>query len=84
VMLFVLAISRYREYVADSDAAGAIGQGDPLARALEKISNVDHSRSKVSEEASALCIFGESKSLLSKIVSTHPPTEKRIEKLRSY
>ncbi|QCC51543.1 M48 family metallopeptidase [Halapricum salinum] len=84
VMLFVLAISRYREYVADSDAAGAIGQGDPLARALEKISNTDHSRSKVSEEASALCIFGESKSFLSKIVSTHPPTEKRIEKLRSY
>jgi len=84
VMLFVLAISRYREYVADSDAAGAIGQGDPLARALEKISNVDHSRSKVSEEASALCIFGESKSFLAKIVSTHPPTEQRIEKLRSY
>ena len=84
VMLFVLAISRYREYVADSDAAGAIGQGDPLARALEKISNTDHSRSKVSEEASALCIFGESKSFLSKIVSTHPPTEKRIQKLRAY
>jgi heat shock protein HtpX len=84
VMLFVLAISRYREYVADSDAAGAIGRGEPLARALEKISNVDHSRSKVSEEASALCIFGESKSLLARIVSTHPPTEKRIRKLRAY
>ncbi|WP_229122470.1 M48 family metallopeptidase [Halapricum desulfuricans] len=83
VMLFVLAISRYREYVADSDAAGAIGRGEPLARALEKISNADHSRSRVSEEASALCIFSESRSLLSKLVSTHPPTEKRIQKLRS-
>ncbi|MFW5984372.1 MAG: M48 family metallopeptidase, partial [Halobacteria archaeon] len=39
VMIFVLAISRYREYVADSDAADAIGRGEPLARALEKISD---------------------------------------------
>ena len=84
VMLFVLAISRYREYVADSDAADAIGRGEPLARALEKISGADHSRDKVGHEASALCIFGEDKSLLAKIFSTHPPTEKRIEKLRSY
>jgi heat shock protein HtpX len=39
VMVFVLAISRYREYVADADAARAIGRGEPLARALEKISD---------------------------------------------
>jgi heat shock protein HtpX len=39
VMIFVLAISRYREYVADADAASAIGRGEPLARALEKISD---------------------------------------------
>ena len=39
VMIFVLAISRYREYVADADAARAIGRGEPLARALEKISD---------------------------------------------
>jgi len=37
VMLFVLAISRYREYVADADAKDVNGQGEPLARALEKI-----------------------------------------------
>jgi len=83
VMIFVLAISRYREYVADSDAAGAIGRGEPLARALEKISSVDHSRAKVDEQAAALCIFGESRGLVAKLFSTHPPTEKRIEKLRS-
>ncbi|MFB6188877.1 MAG: M48 family metallopeptidase [Halapricum sp.] len=84
VMLFVLAISRYREYVADSDAADAIGRGEPLARALEKISNTDHSRSQIDEKANALCIFGEDTSLLSKLLASHPPTEKRIEKLRSY
>ncbi|WP_276252437.1 M48 family metallopeptidase [Haloarcula rara] len=85
VMLFVLAISRYREYVADADAKDAIGSGDPLARALEKISG-GHQRARhsaVDEEVSALCIFGGSDSFLSKIVSTHPPTEKRIERLRS-
>ena len=83
VSIFVLAISRYREYVADSDAADAIGAGDPLARALEKISNVDHSKSEVDESASALCIFGESRGIVATLLSTHPPTEKRIEKLRS-
>lgn len=82
VMIFVLAISRYREYVADSDAAEITG-GEPLARALEQINSADHSRSRVDEQASALCIHGESRSLLSKIFSTHPPTEKRIRRLRA-
>jgi heat shock protein HtpX len=85
VMVFVLAISRYREYVADSDAAIAIGRGDPLARALEKISqgNQRASDSKVDENVNALCIFGEDMGL-ARLFSTHPPTEKRIQKLRSH
>jgi len=84
VMLFVLAISRYREYVADGDAAAAIGRGDPLARALEKISqgNQRASDSRVDENVNALCIFGQSMGI-AKLFSTHPPTEKRIEKLRN-
>ncbi|PSQ15882.1 protease [Halobacteriales archaeon QS_8_69_26] len=83
VMIFVLAISRYREYVADSDAADAIGGGDPLARALEKIShgNEQSSDSRVDENVNALCIFGQERGL-AKLFSTHPPTEKRIERLR--
>jgi heat shock protein HtpX len=84
VMVFVMAISRYREYVADSDAAEAIGGGEPLARAPEKTSGADHSWSKVDAVASALCIFGEGRGLIATLFSTHPPTEKRIEKLRSY
>lgn len=84
VMMFVLAISRYREYVADSDAAEVIGRGEPLARALEKISNAGQN-AEVDDRVSALCIFGGGdRSLLQKIFSTHPPTEKRIERLRSY
>ncbi|QLH80059.1 M48 family metalloprotease [Halosimplex rubrum] len=84
VMLFVMAISRYREYVADSDAAGAIGSGEPLARALEKISsgNERASDSAIDEQVNALCIFGEERGL-ARLFATHPPMEKRIEKLRS-
>ncbi|GAA0286590.1 M48 family metalloprotease [Halobacterium noricense] len=85
VMLFVLAISRYREYVADADAKRTINGGDPLARALEKIQqgNERSQDSKIDENVNALCIFGEDRGLLQKLVSTHPPTEKRIERLRS-
>ncbi|WP_417936303.1 M48 family metallopeptidase [Haloarcula onubensis] len=85
VMLFVLAISRYREYVADADAREAIGSGEPLARALEKISG-GHERAResaVDDQVSALCIFGDADSVLTRLVSTHPPTEERIERLRA-
>jgi len=83
VMVFVLAISRYREYVADRDAAREIGSGEPLARALEKISrgNERAGDSRVDEQVNALCIFGENTGLAS-LFASHPPIEKRIERLR--
>ncbi|RKD95705.1 M48 family metallopeptidase [Halopiger aswanensis] len=85
VMLFVMAISRYREYVADDTARQYIGSGDPLARALEKISAGAEGRESRVEDSgvNALCIFNADRSMLQRIFSTHPPTEKRIEKLRS-
>ncbi len=84
VMLFVFAISRYREYVADSDAAAEIGSGEPLASALEKISrgNERARESAVDDQVNALCIFGEGRGLAG-LVATHPPVEKRIERLRT-
>jgi heat shock protein HtpX len=84
VMVFVFAISRYREYVADADAADAIGGGDPLARALEKISRGSERarESAVDEQVNALCIFGEGRGL-ARLFSTHPPVEERVERLRS-
>ena len=88
VMVFVFAISRYREYVADRDAADVIGDGEPLARALEKISRGnEEARSRGRESAvdsnvNALCIFGERRGL-ARLFSTHPPIEKRIDRLRS-
>jgi heat shock protein HtpX len=96
VMLFVLAISRYREYVADADAKRHTGSGEHLARALEKIQQSASAggggaarrkdrRSRReqagTDEVSALCIFGTDTGM-EQILSTHPPTEKRIAKLR--
>jgi heat shock protein HtpX len=101
VLVFVFAISRYREYVADGDAAAAIGSGEPLARALEKIDRGHatgasggprRTRGRGSaggapfdaeDRVGALCIFNERGSLLQRAFATHPPTEKRIERLRS-
>jgi len=102
VMLFVLAISRYREYVADADAKEYVGSGEPLARALEKIQQGNErgtagtrspgpargrgrgrDQGGVNNQVGALCIFDDdSRSLLTRIVATHPPVEKRIQRLR--
>src|SRR6056297_477048 len=75
VMLFVLAISRYREYVADADAKQYVGSGEPLASGLEKIQhgNERAQDSAVDEQVAALCIFGEGKGILASLVATHPP-----------
>ncbi|NEU55255.1 M48 family metallopeptidase [Halorussus sp. MSC15.2] len=84
VMVFVFAISRYREYVADRDAADEIGGGEPLASALEKISRGSErgGESKLDSDVSALCIFGDGTGL-ARLFATHPPVEKRIERLRN-
>jgi heat shock protein HtpX len=84
VMIFVMAISRYREYVADRDAATYTNNPDAMARALEKISSGAQGKEMRGEDTvNALCIFGTSGSLIQKIFSSHPPTEKRISRLRS-
>ncbi len=84
VMVFVFAISRYREYVADRDAADLVGGGEPLASALEKISRGSERAgdSEIDSEVSALCIFGDGTGL-ARLFASHPPVEKRIERLRS-
>lgn len=83
VMVFVLAISRYREYVADSDAAEYTGDPEALANALAVIQEVGtHERAPdVDSGTASLCIFGGERGLLASIFATHPPTEKRIERL---
>ncbi|WP_414837040.1 M48 family metallopeptidase [Candidatus Nanohalococcus occultus] len=75
-----LAMSRKREYLADASGAKMTRYPDGLADALEKISN-QHSKMEVNKAVSHLYFsnpFGSGKSLM----STHPPIEERIKRLR--
>ena len=82
-MLIQMAISRSREYAAD--AAGASYAGSPygLASALQKISSASR-RIPLKADPSTAHMFImnplSGKRLMS-LFSTHPPVEKRIEKL---
>ncbi|MET1033067.1 MAG: M48 family metallopeptidase [Candidatus Saccharimonadales bacterium] len=83
-MMVQLAVSRRREYLADSTGAMTTRHPEGLARALEKIR--DHgSVMKRQNTATAHFFFAsplKAKSL-SKLFSTHPPIEDRIAKLRN-
>jgi len=84
VTVFLMAISRYREYVADEDAAQYTRNPEAMARALEKISaGAQGKEMRAKDNVSALCIFGGERGLLATLFATHPPTEKRIDRLRS-
>ena len=82
VMVFVLAISRYREYVADADAADHVG-GKAMARALEKLSTAsERADAELDDNVSASCIFGDDSATLQRLFATHPPIKKRIEAVK--
>ena len=82
-----MALSRSREYEADRSGARLIGDGEPLARALQKIEgyakqvpmNIDPAH------ATAYIInpFSGRKVQFSNLFTSHPPTEDRIARLRS-
>jgi heat shock protein HtpX len=82
-----MALSRSREYEADRSGARLIGDGEPLARALQKIEgyakqvpmNVDPAH------ATAYIInpFSGRKVQFSNLFTSHPPTEDRIARLRN-
>jgi heat shock protein HtpX len=82
-MLIQMAISRSREYAAD--AAGASFAGSPygLASALQKISSASRQIPMKAEPATAHMFIMNplSAKRLMNLFSTHPPVEKRIEKL---
>ena len=87
--LIRLAISRTREYQADAPRALMTRNPEGLARALEKIS-ADPRVEALDAHASmaAMCIANPLSKMglfaeLAGLFSTHPPTEKRIAKLRA-
>ncbi len=85
--LMKLAISRKREFLADSSGALLTRYPDGLARALEKISKDPHPMTKASNATAHMFISNpfrgkETASWLSKMFMTHPPAEERISKLK--
>lgn len=83
-----LAISRSREYLADTTGAKTTGNPEELASALEKIHSASKTHPLIGEpkhEATAhLFIVNPFKpSLLMQLFSTHPPVEERVKRLRN-
>jgi heat shock protein HtpX len=84
--LIRLAISRNREFLADSTGALVSRYPAGLANALRKISQ--HSEVKTASNATAHLFisnpFGSrSKTMFGNLFNTHPPTEERIKRLES-
>ena len=85
-MIIQFAISRQREYKADAVGAEISGKPLALASALEKLQqgahripmNVSPSVAPLAQ-VNPLSAFGG----LTKLFSTHPPTEERIARLRA-
>ncbi len=84
-MLVQLAISRSREYKADRVGAMTIYKPLSLAKALEKLERENKRRplKKGNPATSSLFIVNPfTKSSFTSIFSTHPPMQKRIQRLR--
>ena len=85
----MLALSRYREFSADRGAALITGRPSALASALQRISttmeNTPQRDLRAAEGMNAFFIVpARAKNSLKTIFMTHPPMEKRIERLMEY
>ncbi|MCQ2570997.1 MAG: M48 family metalloprotease [Candidatus Saccharibacteria bacterium] len=78
-----LAVSRQREYLADASSA-SLTDTDDMINALRKLDT--HSRPMRQQNVAAEALFIAEplkKSVISKLFSTHPPLESRIERLEN-
>ncbi|MFH1401448.1 MAG: M48 family metallopeptidase [Parcubacteria group bacterium] len=85
--LIRLAVSRKREFLADADGALLTRYPEGLAGALEKIASDPNVLKSASNSTSHLYIANpfkgeQGKNWITKLFSTHPPTEERIKILR--
>jgi heat shock protein HtpX len=85
--LMIRAISRYREYSADRGGAIMTGKPDKLATALLKISGkikvIPPNELKNVQKLNAFFIVPAlSANSVANLFSTHPPVEKRVQKLK--
>lgn len=84
-MVIQMAISRSREYVADADGARIAGNPRYLSNALRKLHNASQQIPMHATPATAhmFIVSPLSGGGIVSLFSTHPPMEKRIEKLES-
>jgi protease htpX homolog len=82
-ILFKLALSRSREYMADAGAVELTRNSMALASALRKISGHSTIEEIDNDEVKQLFIDYEAEGFFS-LFATHPPIEKRIQVLEQY
>ena len=85
-MVLQMAISRSREFQADRTAARLIGDGEPLARALERLDVTSKQIVGIADPNQAQMYIANPLSSrrmgMKSLFSTHPPMEARIRRLR--
>ena len=82
-ILFKLALSRSREYMADAGAVELTHNSRALASALRKISGHSTLKEVGNDEVKELFIDYKAEGFFS-LFATHPPIEKRIQVLEQY
>jgi heat shock protein HtpX len=91
--LIQMAVSRSREFEADRGAASLLGTGEPLARALERIEAAAARTPMMVPPAQAQAYIHNplaeaprrrSGPDMARLFSTHPSTDERIRRLRSF
>jgi len=82
-MLIQMAISRSREYLADSTGAAIAGRPDGLARALQKLGAYSRTRVMDANPSTAhmFIVNPLSAQRLTSLFVTHPPIEERVARL---
>ncbi|MFC5368090.1 zinc metalloprotease HtpX [Salinirubrum litoreum] len=84
--LLIRALSRYREYAADRGGATITGKPSALASALltidGRMDKVPKEDMREQAEMNAFFVIPIRSGFIGKIASTHPSTEKRVERLR--
>lgn len=86
-VLMKLAISRKREYLADSSGGLLTRYPEALADALEKISQDSKGLDRANKATAHMFIVNplkgkNAKGFVAKLFMTHPPVEERVKKLR--
>jgi heat shock protein HtpX len=85
-MFLQMALSRSREFQADASGAKLIGDGEPLARALEKLNfyaqRVPSQVNPAQAQAYIVNPLSGRKMAFAHLFSTHPPAAERITRLR--